>query len=371
MFEPQRFVNLQENSNFGDPKSWLSGDNRNIMNGNSSPTHLPTHSSLTYSNANLDRVLYNDLVEMIPLVQSLIERKPSSSFTRRGSMIYTKTPSRESLSGNDIQHLSLCLNKYAMEVLCRIIKGILTNKVTDMKGRNGAQSIPMRKKKDKVDKNGSNNQDGEDCSIFSSEALATEKENEELISFREQVEDLQKKLLEKDELLKSAELSKNQINDVRAELGKLKRDAAVKDSLIKSIQLQLSDAKIKLADKQAALEKTQWEAMTSKQKVEELQNNIDSMQGEFSSFMLLLNGLTKNNPTTHADDYDLEPYPLDPLPCMDDVNDEELQKMEEARQAYVAAVAATKEKQDEESLAAAASARLYLQSFLFRSESME
>nr|KJB06999.1 hypothetical protein B456_001G067300 [Gossypium raimondii] len=258
-----------------------------------------------------------------------------------------------------------------MEVLCRIIKGILTNKVTDMKGRNGAQSIPMRKKKDKVDKNGSNNQDGEDCSIFSSEALATEKENEELISFREQVEDLQKKLLEKDELLKSAELSKNQINDVRAELGKLKRDAAVKDSLIKSIQLQLSDAKIKLADKQAALEKTQWEAMTSKQKVEELQNNIDSMQGEFSSFMLLLNGLTKNNPTTHADDYDLEPYPLDPLPCMDDVNDEELQKMEEARQAYVAAVAATKEKQDEESLAAAASARLYLQSFLFRSESME
>ncbi|MBA0604453.1 hypothetical protein Golax_016045 [Gossypium laxum] len=111
--------------------------------------------------------------------------------------------------------------------------------------------------------------------------------------------------------------------------------------------------------------------MTSKQKVEELQNNIDSMQGEFSSFMLLLNGLTKNNPTTHADDYDLEPYPLDPLPCMDDVNDEELQKMEEARQAYVAAVAATKEKQDEESLAAAASARLYLQSFLFRSESME
>ncbi|PPD79819.1 hypothetical protein GOBAR_DD23252 [Gossypium barbadense] len=130
-----------------------------------------------------------------------IVRKPSSSFTRRGSMIYTNTPTRESLSRN----------------------------VTDMKGRNGAQSIPMRKKKDKVDKNGSNNQD--------------EKENEELISLREQVEDLQKKLLEKDELLKSAELSKNQINDVRAELGKLKQDAAEKDSLIKSIQLQLSDAK--------------------------------------------------------------------------------------------------------------------------------
>ena len=71
---------------------------------------------------------------------------------------------------------------------------------------------------------------------------------------------------------------------------------------------------IKLADKQAALEKTQWEAMTSNQKVEKLQNDIDSMQGEFSSFMLLLNGLTKNNPTTRAEDYDVAPYRLDHLP---------------------------------------------------------
>lgn len=61
-----------------------------------------------------------------------------------------------------------------------------------------------------------------------------------------------------------------------------------------------------------------------------------------------------------------------PLWCkQDDADDNEIQKMEEARQAYVAALAAAKEKQDEESLAAAASARLYLQSFLFRSESLE
>ncbi|XVF08889.1 hypothetical protein REPUB_Repub07fG0043100 [Reevesia pubescens] len=342
MFEAQHFVDLQDNSGFGgDPKSWLSGDN----NHNSSPTHFSIQSSLTQSapsNGNVDRVLYKDLVEMIPLVQSLIERKANSSFTRRGSMIYTKTPSRESLS----------------------------RKATDIKGRNAAQSIPVRKKKDQVDKNGSN-QDGDSYSIFSSRALVAEKENEQLVVLREQLEDLQKKLLEKDELLKSAEISKNQINDVHAEVDKLKRHAAEKESLVKSIQMQLSDAKIKLADKQAALEKTQWEAMTSKQKVEKLQNDIDSMQGEFSSFMLLLNGLTKNNPTTRADDYDVAPYHLDHLPNIDDVDDKEMQKMEEVRQAYVAALAAAKEKQDEESLAAAASARLYLQSFLFRSESVE
>ncbi|XVF11734.1 hypothetical protein REPUB_Repub08aG0053200 [Reevesia pubescens] len=343
MFESQHFVDLQDNSGFGDPKSWLSGDN-DIHN--SSSTHLPTQSSLTQtapSNGNVDRVLYKDLVEMIPLVQSLIERKANSSFTRRGSMIYTKTPSSESLS----------------------------RKATDIKGRNATQSIPVRKKKEQVDKNGSNNQDGDSYSIFSSRALDVEKENEELVALREQLEDLQKKLQEKDELLKSADISKNQINEVHAELDKLKRHAAEKDSLVKSIQLQLSDAKIKLADKQAALEKTQWEAMTSKQKVEKLQNDIDSMHGEFSSFMLLLNGLTNNNPTTLAEDYDVAPYHLDHLPYIDDVDEKEMQKMDEARQAYAAAVAAVKEKQDEESLAAAASARLYLQSFIFRSESVE
>lgn len=64
------------------------------------------------------------------------------------------------------------------------------------------------------------------------------------------------------------------------------------------------------------MEKTQWEAMTSKQRVEKLQNDIDSMQGEFSSFMVLLNGLTKNNPTTDAEDYDVAPYHLDHLPSI-------------------------------------------------------
>ncbi|KAH1089089.1 hypothetical protein J1N35_016346 [Gossypium stocksii] len=335
MFEPQHLLDLQENSGFG---TWLSGDNSN-----SSPTHRRVDSSLVHSApGDVDRVLYKDLVEMIPLVQSLIvifpsfftERKANSSFTRRGSMIYTKTPSRESLS----------------------------RKTTDVKGRNTGLAIPVKKKKDQVDKN------GDSLPIFSSRDLIAEKENEELIALRGQVEDLQKKLLEKEDLLKSAEISKNHINDVQAELEQLNRHAAEKDSLIKSIQLQLSDAKIKLADKQAALEKTQWEAMTSKQKLEKLQNDIDSMQREFSSFMLLLNGLTKKNRTAYAEDYDVAPYHSDHFPHLDNVDDKEILKMEEARQAYVAALDAAKEKQDEESLAAAASARLHLQSFLFKSD---
>ncbi|KAJ6396272.1 hypothetical protein OIU77_021323 [Salix suchowensis] len=208
-------------------------------------------------------------------------------------------------------------------------------------------------------------------SFLSSRAVPTGKDAEELIALREQVEDLQRKLLEKDELLKSEEVSKNQLNAVHAKFDEVKLQVADKDSLIKSTQLQLSNAKIKLADKQAALEKLQWEAMTSNQKVETLQQELDSLQGGISSFMLVFENLTKNNSITYAEDYDYKPCYLDQLPDIDDLDDREMQKMEEARKAYIAAVAAAKEKQDDESIAAAASARLYLQSFVFRSNNMK
>lgn len=343
MFDPQHFMDLQENSNFGDQNAWLSGDV------DSASTHSRLQSSLanlaaanSAAGSNVDRALYNDLVEMIPLVQSLIERKANSSFTRRGSMIYTKTPSRETLS------------RKAM-------------------GRNAAQSIPIKKKKDQVDreqaKSFGNNQEGDGFSIFSSRALTAEKESEELAVLREQYEDLQKKLVEKDELLKSAEISKDEMNDLHVKFNELKRQAAEKDSLAKSVQLQLSDAKVKLADRQAALEKLRWEASTSNQKVEKLQEELNSIQDQFSSFLHIFDGLAKSQSNEHADDYDVAPYHFDPVPYIDDINDMEMQKMEKARQAYVTAVATAKERQDEESLAAAASARSYLQSLVFRSES--
>ncbi|CAK9312203.1 unnamed protein product [Citrullus colocynthis] len=348
MFEPQHFVDLQDDSAFGDQNSWLSGDH------NSSPARRLTHSSLTdasistssttaaaAANGNVDRELFNNLVAIVPLVQSLIDRKASSSFTKRGSMIYTKTPSRESL-----------------------------HRKIEQKGRNNGQSIPTKKKKDHGDKeqghNVDNNADADGFSMFSSSSLVSERDKEELITLREQVEDLQKKLLEKDELLKSAEISKDQMNNVYAKLDALSLQSAEKDSTIKSIHSQLSDAKIKLADKQAALEKIQWEVMTSNSKVEELQEQLKSSQGDVSSFMLLLESLTKNDYNDRLKDYSLSLYLPESCPYIDDLDDVEMEKMEEARKAYVAAVATAKARQDEESIAAAATARSHLRSFLFR-----
>ncbi|KAG8388790.1 hypothetical protein BUALT_Bualt02G0161800 [Buddleja alternifolia] len=285
---------------------------------------------------NVDRALYIDLVQMLPLVQSLlIDRKPNPSFGRRGSMIYTKTPSRESLY---------------------------------KKAAGRSATLPAKKHKNHGDKdqnkNGADNQDGsvDNFSIFS-KSLLSEKDREELTALRDQVEDLKRQLSEKDELLKSAELSKSETASVLMKYDELKNEAAEKDSLIKSSQLHLSDAKIKLADKQAALEKLQWEAMTSNKKVERLQEDLDTVEGEISSFMLLIQGLTRNNHAIYAGDYD-DVYPLDENHELDYEMD--MQKLEAAQEAYMAAVASAKEKQDEESIATAATARFHLQSILLK-----
>ncbi|KAG5408184.1 hypothetical protein IGI04_004503 [Brassica rapa subsp. trilocularis] len=90
------------------------------------------------------------------------------------------------------------------------------------------------------------------------------------------------------------------------------------------------------SDRQAAREKTQWEAKTLGARETKLEDNLDSLQGDISSF------------------------------TRDDVDETELRRLEDARLAYVAAVSNAKERQDEESLAMAAKARAYLQSLAFR-----
>ncbi|KAJ4838111.1 hypothetical protein Tsubulata_003435 [Turnera subulata] len=341
MYEQQHFVDSHDNnSNFGDSKSWLSGpaDHRvSAASSHHARSQLAAHSSAGGGPpANLDPELLSELADLFPLIQTYMDQKPSSSFTRRGSMAYTKTPSRQSKKGGDA------------------------------KGRNAGQSMHVKKKGEKDQ----GKVEFDNMSVLSSRASATEKELEELATLREQVEDLQKKLLEKDELLKSAEVSKNQMNDVHVKFNELKKQAAEKESLLKSTQLKLSDAKIKLADKQAALEKTQWEVMQSNRKVEKLQEELDSVQGDISSFTHVFESLTKNDCTKFAEDYDIKPCFLDHLLDNDNLDDMEMQRMEEAREAYLAAVAALKDKPDEESITAASSARLHLQSFVLRSNSM-
>ncbi|KAK2989244.1 hypothetical protein RJ640_013192, partial [Escallonia rubra] len=192
--------------------------------------------------------------------------------------------------------------------------------------------------------------------IFSSSELPAEKNGDELIALREQVEDLQRKLSEKDELLESAE---KEMTSVRAKLDEVKHQASKKETLLKTTQSQLSDAKL------------QWEATTSEGKVEKLQEDLDTMQEEMSLFMLLFEGLTKKNDTGFAEDIDVTVSDVDHFSEIDDLDERDMRNIEEAQEAYVAALATAKEHQDEESSAMAASARLLLQSFVLKTQSWE
>ncbi|KAL3824708.1 hypothetical protein ACJIZ3_020737 [Penstemon smallii] len=332
MYEPhqQHLLDLRENSGFGsDPKSWLSGDDLSRT-----LSSLSAAAATASAAGTVDRVLFNDLVEMVPLVQSLIDRKANTSFTRRGSMIYTKTPSRESIY---------------------------------KKAAGRRATLPTKNNRDPGEKD-QNNPDGcaDNFSILSSRSLLPDKDREELMTLRDQIEGLKGQLSEKEELLKSAELSKHEMASLHTKFDELENEAAEKDSMIKSTQLQLSDLKIKLADKQAAVEKLQWEVMTSNKNVGKLQEDLERVQGEVSSFVLLIEGLTRNEFSDSAGDYDVVPYSLDQSHELDYLNEMEMQKLEAAREAYIAAVLAAKEKQDEESIAAAASARHHLQSIVLK-----
>lgn len=314
--QQQHFDLEQDNGGFGggEASSWLSGGE---------------DLRPSTGNGNVTRLLYNDLVEIVPFVQSLIDQKANSSYTRRGSMIKTKTPS--------------------------------ITKMTEGKSRN-AQSIPGKKRRE----TGGNEQEGggDGLSLFSNAVMT--KEKEELAELREKVEDLQRQLLEKDETLKSAEASKHEISSIHSVLNQVKQQASEKEALLRSTQAQLADVKIKLADKQAAVEKLQWEAMTSNQQVEKLQQDLIAIQGEMSSYTLLFEGLSIDNSTLSDQEHDVTPHFIH-LPDIDDMDELETSKMEEAQEAYMAAVAAAKEKQDDDSITAAAHARLHLQSFVLRS----
>ncbi|CAA6670690.1 unnamed protein product [Spirodela intermedia] len=306
MFEKARkhhaFADPRERGGSVESRPWLperGGEQQPSSSFSSgSPPRAPPHLSASGADPgngdSFDKVLFRNLVEMVPLVESLMDKRSNSSFTRRASMIYTPAPANE-------------------------------RKTSATKNRKTAQSVSTKSQRETSDNSSSNS---------SVEMMAQEdirRDRAELISLKEQVADLQNKLLEKDEALKSMEDSLNHMNSVRAIVDELKHQVEEKDSMIKSAISQLSSLKIKLADKQAALEKFEWEAKTSNQKVEQLQGSW-----------------TLSN--------------MKSVLCFRQDVDED--GMEEARRDYMAAIATAKENPTEETLCAAAEARQRLQAFV-------
>ncbi|GJT86222.1 putative ribonuclease H-like domain-containing protein [Tanacetum coccineum] len=120
-----------------------------------------------------------------------------------------------------------------------------------------------------------------------------------------------------------------------------------KSQIHKMAKFQDGEEIIKLADKQA-------EAITSNQQVEKLQEDLIANEGEIS---YIFEGLSIDISTISDLAHDVTPYVVH-LPKIDDMDELETSKVEEAQEAYMAAIAAAKEMQDEESVTAAANARV-------------
>ncbi|KAG2611323.1 protein MICROTUBULE BINDING PROTEIN 2C-like [Panicum virgatum] len=280
---------------------------------------------------NVDRVLFKNLVEMVPLVESLMDRRANPSYSRRASLVYTPAPAK---------------------------------KASDLKSVKSPQSVSAKNRRDPVDaaKKSTSDSNGENGSVVPlSLSGAENKPKDEVAMLREQIDDLQKKLLEKEEALRCAQSSVNEMNAAYATIDELRRQVAEKEALIRSTNSQLHDAKIMLADKQASLEKLEWEVQMSNKKVEDLQGDMSNMEFEISSLMALFKKISEN---VSGDCYDgsmPSSYELEALQSTTEIDKIEVDKIEQERVTYAEALAAARENPNEEHLNLAAEARSRLQ----------
>ncbi|KAK3130323.1 hypothetical protein QOZ80_6BG0491890 [Eleusine coracana subsp. coracana] len=192
-----------------------------------------------------------------------------------------------------------------------------------------------------------------------------QKRREELAALQEQLSGLQKKLLEKDEALRSAENLIGRISAANEAVEELRGQLSEKESLIESTGSELHGAKIMLAEKQAALEKLEWEANVSTTKVEELQVDVASMDVEVSALMKLFREISENGRAPYQrDKSDESSLECEPVQLDDAVGDIDTEKMEQEMSAYISALAAAKENPTDEFLKAVTEARLKLQAFV-------
>jgi len=206
----------------------------------------------------------------------------------------------------------------------------------------------------------SNGDNGSVASMVLPGAETKPKDTSDIGALREQIDELQKELLEKEEALRCAENTVSEMNAVYSTIDELRRQVAEKEALIKYNNSQLHNVKITLADKQAYLEKLEWEVKTSNKKVEDLQGDISNMEFEISSLMALFEKISEN---VSDDCYDgsIPSYELEALQSVSEIDKIEVDKIEQERVTYAEALAAARENPNEEHLSSVAEARSRLQ----------
>ncbi|KAJ3677533.1 hypothetical protein LUZ60_003257 [Juncus effusus] len=351
---------MQEKSKKPKPLPARAGLNRqrpfsssSASSSSTSPPAIAGSMAAPAAGKNVDKLLFKNLVEMVPLVETLMEKKPNPAFTRRASIVHTAAPAQVKKVSNSTP---------------KPITKTKSIPPKNLKTPNGNLTKP-KKDSSKISPSSSSRP-------LLGLARNLKKEREELALLQVQVKDLESKLIEKESALKSAQDSIEEMNLVTETLEETKRQLENKELLVKSASDELYDAKIALADKQAALEKLEWEGKMSSIKVKELEGDVANMNDEISVLMDVFekfsptnnNSKSKESESESEDDENEDSsLEIEPISLEDDLMEIDMEKMETEISKYILALEAAKVNPSEESLDVVAQERLRLQALVLSS----
>jgi TolA-binding protein len=120
----------------------------------------------------------------------------------------------------------------------------------DLRSAKTSQSVSAKKRRDpggdagKEDKPASNGENGSVMPMALPGAETKPKDISDIGALREQIDELQKQLLEKEEALRSAENTVSEMNAVYSTIDELRRQVTEKEALIKYTNSQLHNVKV-------------------------------------------------------------------------------------------------------------------------------
>lgn len=342
--------------------SWTDTPPRHSSSSASSPSALSSFLPIIRSDGSVDKVLYQNLVEMIPLVETFMEQQTASSFPRHASLVYTPSPSREALHlKKAVDHSSK--GKKARGQLVRGKKGELKDSLFWDNAENMfhnnreiySEEIPMLSfpTDHQVDQTAVN--------------------KAEILQLQSQIEQLELKLHEETHL-QAAENSARQTEllQLQANIDGLQKQISEKEQEIQTAQEELSDKQYEVVGLHSLLEKAEAGVQASNTKASKVEEELNGLQCQVATLFFRMQNISKSfedvdereSATTSCGSSvgmrtmgQTSPFQVDDL---------EADRVELTRRKYLAALIAAREYPSEEVLSLVAVLRAQLQAFVMR-----
>ncbi|KAI5062121.1 hypothetical protein GOP47_0022660 [Adiantum capillus-veneris] len=226
----------------------------------------------------VDKLLYHNLVEMIPLVESFMQdQQTTKSFPRHASLVYTPTPSREAWPfKKPVDHSN--------------------------RGKPGRGQLVSSKRVELRESSLWDNTENmlHDDHIYAEEIPllpypSNQRANRagaptlETIQLRRQVQQLEQKLSEKECQLQAAEKTAQQIHlQLNATVERLQSQIQQKDQAIQNVQNQLFERQLEVVSLQSLVKKSEVNVQASSMKAASLEEELGGLRNQVGTLLFLV-----------------------------------------------------------------------------------